>query len=90
MEPNLQIANSKNRPRNSGSTNASARLNILKQMARETPFRLTYGVEAIIPVEIGEPSPRLLLGPEDTTAERNLIDDVRTEAHLAELALKQR
>ncbi|MED6201951.1 hypothetical protein PIB30_100392 [Stylosanthes scabra] len=53
----------------------------------ETPFRLTYGVEAIIPVEKGEPSPRLLLGPEDAIAERNLIDEVQTEAHLAELAL---
>ncbi|XP_025670562.1 uncharacterized protein [Arachis hypogaea] len=27
----------------------------------ETPFRLTYGVDAMIPVEISEPSPRLLL-----------------------------
>ncbi|MED6188636.1 hypothetical protein PIB30_087762 [Stylosanthes scabra] len=45
---------------------------------------------SIFPLEIGEPSPRLLLGPEDATAERNLIDEVRTEAHLAELALKQR
>ncbi|XP_072090457.1 uncharacterized protein [Arachis hypogaea] len=28
---------------------------------KETPFRLTYGLDAVIPVEIGEPSPRLLL-----------------------------
>ncbi|RDY10102.1 Tf2-8, partial [Mucuna pruriens] len=27
----------------------------------ETPFRLTYGSEAVIPVEIGEPSPRTAL-----------------------------
>ncbi|XP_025638073.2 uncharacterized protein [Arachis hypogaea] len=27
---------------------------------RETPFRLTYGVDAMIPVEIGDPSPQLL------------------------------
>ncbi|XP_029153203.1 uncharacterized protein [Arachis hypogaea] len=28
----------------------------------ETPVRLTYGVDAMIPVEVGEPSPQLLLG----------------------------
>ena len=26
----------------------------------ETPFRLTYGSEAVIPVEIGLPTPRIL------------------------------
>nr|XP_025647464.1 uncharacterized protein LOC112742446 [Arachis hypogaea] len=31
----------------------------------ETPFRLTCGVDAVIPVEIGEPSPRLLLAGVD-------------------------
>ncbi|XP_072071426.1 uncharacterized protein [Arachis hypogaea] len=34
----------------------------LQSSTGETPFQLTYGVDAVIPVEIGEPSPRLLLG----------------------------
>ncbi|XP_072081234.1 uncharacterized protein [Arachis hypogaea] len=56
----------------------------------ETPFRLTYGVEAVIPVEIGDPSPRKIVGGNDEGAERDLIDEVRSIAHLRELALKQR
>nr|XP_025631192.1 uncharacterized protein K02A2.6-like [Arachis hypogaea] len=56
----------------------------------ETPFRLTYGVEAIIPVEIGDPSPRRTVGGNDEEAERDLIDEVRSIAHIRELALKQR
>ncbi|XP_015968900.1 uncharacterized protein LOC107492386 [Arachis duranensis] len=56
----------------------------------ETPFRLTYGVEAIIPVEIGDPSLRRTVGGNDEEAERDLIDEVRSIAHIRELALKQR
>nr|XP_025665276.1 uncharacterized protein LOC112763957 [Arachis hypogaea] len=56
----------------------------------ETPFRLTYGVEAVIPVEIGDPSPRKTVGGNDEEAERYLIDEERSIAHIKELALKQR
>nr|XP_025637940.1 uncharacterized protein LOC112733259 [Arachis hypogaea] len=56
----------------------------------ETPFRLTYGVEAVIPVEIGDPSPRKTVGGNDEEAERDLIDETRSITHLRELALKQR
>ncbi|XP_015953524.1 uncharacterized protein LOC107477943 [Arachis duranensis] len=56
----------------------------------ETPFRLTYGVEAVIPVEIGDPSPRKTVGGNDEEAERDLIDEERSIAHIKELALKQR
>nr|XP_025664335.1 uncharacterized protein LOC112762688 [Arachis hypogaea] len=56
----------------------------------ETPFRLTYGVEAVIPVEIGHPSPRKTVGENDEEAERDLIDETRSITHLRELALKQR
>ncbi|XP_072080964.1 uncharacterized protein [Arachis hypogaea] len=56
----------------------------------ETPFRLTYGVDAIIPVEIGEPSPRLLLGGVEEAVEKDLVDEAREMAHLSETALKQR
>nr|XP_025652340.1 uncharacterized protein K02A2.6-like [Arachis hypogaea] len=56
----------------------------------ETPFRLTYGVEAVIPVEIRDPSPRKTVGGNDEEAERDLIDETRSITHLRELALKQR
>ncbi|XP_072084449.1 uncharacterized protein [Arachis hypogaea] len=54
------------------------------------PFRLTYGVEAIIPVEVGEPSPRLLLGRVEEAVEKDLVDEAREMAHLSEMALKHR
>ncbi|XP_072052123.1 uncharacterized protein [Arachis hypogaea] len=56
----------------------------------ETPFRLTYGVEAVIPVEIEDPSPRKMVGGNDEEAERDLIDEERGIAHIKELALKER
>nr|XP_025703592.1 uncharacterized protein LOC112805418 [Arachis hypogaea] len=56
----------------------------------ETPFRLTYGLDAVIPVEIGEPSPRLLLKGVGEAVEKDLIDEAREMAHLTETALKQR
>nr|XP_025617051.1 uncharacterized protein LOC112709377 [Arachis hypogaea] len=57
---------------------------------RETPFRLTYGSDAVIPVEIGELSPRLLLGGVGEAVEKDPIEKTREMAHLAEAALKQR
>ncbi|XP_015949271.1 uncharacterized protein LOC107474180 [Arachis duranensis] len=56
----------------------------------ETPFRLTYGVDAMIPVEIGEPSPRLLLKGVEEAVKKDLVDEAREMAHLTEVALKQR
>ncbi|XP_072077918.1 uncharacterized protein [Arachis hypogaea] len=56
----------------------------------ETPFRLTYGVDAIILMEIGEPSPRLLLGGVEEAVEKDLVDEAREMAHLSETVLKQR
>ncbi|XP_072090664.1 uncharacterized protein [Arachis hypogaea] len=56
----------------------------------ETPFRLTYGVDAMIPVEIGEPSPRFLLKGVEEAVEKDLVDEAREMAHLTEVALKQR
>ncbi|XP_072088114.1 uncharacterized protein [Arachis hypogaea] len=55
----------------------------------ETPFRLTYGVDAMIPVEIGESSPRLLLKGVEEAVEKDLVDEAREMAHLTEVALKQ-
>ncbi|XP_015971480.1 uncharacterized protein LOC107494952 [Arachis duranensis] len=57
---------------------------------KETPFRLTYGLDVVIPVEIGEPSPRLLLKGVEEAVEKDLIDEAREMAHLMETALKQR
>ncbi|XP_072087312.1 uncharacterized protein [Arachis hypogaea] len=56
----------------------------------ETPFWLTYGVDPVIPVKVGEPRPRLLLGGSDEATEKDLIDETREMAHLLEVALKQR
>ncbi|XP_025648357.1 uncharacterized protein [Arachis hypogaea] len=56
----------------------------------KTPFWLTNGVDAVIPVEIGEPSPRLLLGGGEEAVEKDLIDETREMTHLSEMALKQR
>ncbi|XP_072074017.1 uncharacterized protein [Arachis hypogaea] len=56
----------------------------------ETPFRLTYRVDAMIPVEIDEPSPRLLLKGVEEAVEKDLVDETREKAHLSEVALKQR
>ncbi|XP_016173517.1 uncharacterized protein LOC107616026 [Arachis ipaensis] len=54
----------------------------------ETLFRLTYGVDAIIPMEIGEPSPRLLLGGVEEAVEKDLVDEAKEMAHLSEMALE--
>ncbi|XP_072087219.1 uncharacterized protein [Arachis hypogaea] len=56
----------------------------------ETPFRLTYGVDTVIPVEVGEPSPRILLKGGSEAIEKDLVDETRQMAHLAEAAIKQR
>nr|KYP73634.1 Pol polyprotein [Cajanus cajan] len=62
---------------------------------QETPFRLTYGTEAMIPVEVGEPSFCRIHFDEasnDTSlrAEVDMIDETRDRAHLIAEACKQR
>ncbi|XP_057740539.1 uncharacterized protein LOC130957713 [Arachis stenosperma] len=56
----------------------------------ETPFRLIYGVDAVIPIKIGGSIPRLLLGGDDEASEKDLIDETRTMTHLSEVVLNQR
>ncbi|XP_020989763.1 uncharacterized protein LOC107471113 [Arachis duranensis] len=56
----------------------------------ETPFRLTYGVDAMIPVEVGELSPRLLLEGVEEAVEKDLVNEAREMTHLSEAAPKQR
>ncbi|KAI9083717.1 hypothetical protein K1719_034306 [Acacia pycnantha] len=62
----------------------------------EMPFKLTYGCEAMIPVEIGESSWRrvtTLQNEEENSnaivVELDLIDEVRIAAHCRDLAAKQ-
>ncbi|XP_072060201.1 uncharacterized protein [Arachis hypogaea] len=56
----------------------------------ETPYQLTYGVDAVIPVEVGEPSPRLLLGGGSEPIEKDLANETRQMDHLTKAAIKQR
>ncbi|KAI9128684.1 hypothetical protein K1719_000167 [Acacia pycnantha] len=64
---------------------------------QETPFRMTYGCEAMIPVEIGQPSWRRLRVLEEgegsnsraLATELELVDEVRTTAHCQDIATKQ-
>ncbi|XP_061371571.1 uncharacterized protein LOC133314140 [Gastrolobium bilobum] len=61
----------------------------------ETPFRMVCGSEAMIPVEIGEPSWRRMYTNEDSNSQALLhnldaIEEARKVAHVKEIALKQR
>ncbi|RDX83428.1 hypothetical protein CR513_35648, partial [Mucuna pruriens] len=61
----------------------------------ETPFRLTYGTEAVILVEIGEPSPRMTFfesggNEEELRANLDLLQEVCEIAHVKEYAVKAR
>lgn len=42
---------------------------------RETPFSLSYGIEAVIPIEIGMPSPRIVQF-DDLIKEQNLKESI--------------
>ncbi|CAJ2659678.1 unnamed protein product [Trifolium pratense] len=62
----------------------------------ETPFRVVYGTEAVIPVEIGEPSRRTEQpldeeqNDEALREELDLVEEIRTGASLKEATLKQK
>ena len=61
----------------------------------ESPFRLTYGTEAVIPIELTELTWRTNADTDFPTNAVNLreelefVDEVRSEAALREIALKQ-
>ena len=62
---------------------------------RETPFNLVYGLDAMIPVEIQESSPRFQnFVVEESNEERkvnlDLLDEVREETKIKAKALKRR
>jgi hypothetical protein len=59
----------------------------------ETPFRLVYGTDVVIPVEIGEPSWRVMFTPpnnQELLREKlDLVDEVRELARLTKMSRKQ-
>nr|KYP57376.1 Pro-Pol polyprotein [Cajanus cajan] len=62
---------------------------------RETPFRLAYGVDAMVPVEVGEPSFRRQHFHEESNdnslrAELDVLDEVRERTQVVAEACKQR
>nr|KYP71941.1 hypothetical protein KK1_011222 [Cajanus cajan] len=62
---------------------------------KETPFLLTYGADAMILVEVGEPSFRQLHFHEESNdnslrAELDVLDEVREKAQVVAEACKQR
>ncbi|XP_076956694.1 uncharacterized protein LOC143631972 [Bidens hawaiensis] len=65
-----------------------------KTSNRETPFSLTYGTEAMIPAEIGEPTRRTLQGEkgyeEDLRLNLNLVEERREEAARREVEYKKK
>jgi hypothetical protein len=60
---------------------------------RETPFRMVYGSGAVIPVEIGQPSWRVMYPTENNEQllreDSDMIDEVREVARIRELSRKQ-
>ena len=67
----------------------------LQSTTKETPFSLVYGSDTMIPVEIQENSPRFQnFVAEESNEERkvnlDLLDEVREEARIKDVALKRR
>ena len=65
-------------------------------MIGETPFRLTYGMEDVIPMEIKEPSRRTEAPPVEEMndvalqEELHLVEEIRIGAAIREASLKQK
>ncbi|XP_027936375.1 uncharacterized protein LOC114191403 [Vigna unguiculata] len=62
---------------------------------RETPFSLVYGTDAVLPLEIGQPSFRvrtfsIALTEDGTRANLDLLDEVRDAARITSEAMKRR
>ncbi|RDX85067.1 Tf2-11, partial [Mucuna pruriens] len=60
---------------------------------KETPFCLMFGIEAVMPVEIGEPSPRTTLfepgrNEEELRANLDMLQETQEIAHVKEYAVK--
>jgi hypothetical protein len=59
----------------------------------KTPFRMVYGSDAVIPVEIGQPSWQVMYPVENNEQllreDSDLVDEVREFARIKELSRKQ-
>nr|KYP32480.1 Transposon Ty3-G Gag-Pol polyprotein [Cajanus cajan] len=78
-----------------GRGTARSPLGISVHTTKETPFRLTYGADAMIPVKVGEPSFRQLHFHEESNgnslrAELDVLDEAREKAQVVAEACKQR
>nr|GEX44735.1 reverse transcriptase domain-containing protein [Tanacetum cinerariifolium] len=62
----------------------------LKQSNDETPFSLTYGSEAVIPVEIGMPTHRTMTTREDENEEELLLNMDLLQERREETAVRER
>ncbi|XP_077251850.1 uncharacterized protein LOC143891085 [Tasmannia lanceolata] len=61
----------------------------------ESPFNLSFGIEAVIPVDIGTPSPRVTsfneqLNSNGLRANLDLLEEIREESRIRVAAYKQR
>jgi len=61
--------------------------------AHETPYNITYGTEAMIPVEVGEPTIRkqmfdLTLNEESLAVNLDLVSKLRDKSKIRETACK--
>ncbi|XP_077228402.1 uncharacterized protein LOC143861359 [Tasmannia lanceolata] len=61
----------------------------------ESPFNLSFGTEAVIPVDIGAPSPRITsfneqLNSDELRANLDLLEEIREESRIRVAAYKQR
>ncbi|XP_077250975.1 uncharacterized protein LOC143890252 [Tasmannia lanceolata] len=61
----------------------------------ESPFNLSFGTEAVIPVDIGVPSPRIVhfseqLNGDGLRANLDLLEEVREESQIRSAAYKQK
>ncbi|KAI9120055.1 hypothetical protein K1719_009024 [Acacia pycnantha] len=69
----------------------------IQSATQETPFRMTYGCETMIPVEIGQPSWKRLgileegeeVNNDALATELDLVDEVRVMAHCRDMTAKQ-
>ncbi|XP_077237295.1 uncharacterized protein LOC143878966 [Tasmannia lanceolata] len=103
MEPSFQAGSSRTFAGNSASNNDAHRLAIHKltdrttprTATRESPFSLTFGVDVVIPVEIGAHSPRLeayneQANPKHLRSSLDLVKETREKARVQMAAYQQR
>ncbi|GKA46162.1 hypothetical protein Tco_0738958 [Tanacetum coccineum] len=95
MENSSGITHLKTGAKSYVSANASLSLSIRKPMAcnGETPFSLTYGTEAVIPVEIGMPTLRtaevdMIKNDEALEINLDLLEEKREQAAIQEAKSK--